>query len=445
MRVLMISDVYFPRVNGVSTSIQTFAREFTILGHSVTLLAPDYGQQVSEPFEVIRVPSRYLPFDPEDRMLRWGRLRAHRDKLLAAEFDLVHIHTPFVAHYAGLALARWLSLPVIESYHTFFEQYLDKYVPLVPSSWLRLAARRFSVAQCNDVNALAVPSKAMLEVLQQYGINTPATVVPTGIDLSQFSGGNGARFRQTWGIAPDRPLLVHAGRLAFEKNCEFLLHMLVRVKAEVPDVLLVIAGEGPARKQLEALAARLGLAEQVRFIGYLNRDGSLEDFYAAGDAFVFASRTETQGLVLLESKALGTPVVSTAVMGTLEVLRPGEGCLIAEDDEADFASHCVRLLTDSALRDALSLKAVRYAADWSATAMARRMLELYEQVTGVSAQLPVASAQTDAHRLEPLRPARLAEIQPASERQSLPSTDPGQDDEQLGSASVVRKRQQALP
>jgi glycosyltransferase involved in cell wall biosynthesis len=407
MRVLMISDVYFPRVNGVSTSIQTFAREFTALGHSVTLLAPDYGLNAPEPFEVIRIPSRYFAFDPEDRILRWGRIRAHRQRLQAAGFDLVHIHTPFIAHYAGLALARWLRLPVIESYHTFFEQYLDKYVPLVPSSWLRLMARRFSAAQCNDVDALAVPSLAMLEILQGYGIRTPAEVVPTGIDLKQFSGGDGARFRKAWDIAADRPLLVHAGRLAFEKNCDFLLRMLVHVKAEVPDVLLLIAGEGPARKQLEALVRRLDLGEQVRFIGYLDRDGSLEDFYAAGDAFVFASRTETQGLVLLESKALGTPVVSTAIMGTREVLRAGEGCLIAEDDEADFAAKCVRLLTDRALRDELSAKAVSYAQGWSSTAMAHRMLGLYARVIEGHAQAPESDAQ-----LGMIRPTRLGDAGP---------------------------------
>jgi len=411
MRVLMISDVYFPRVNGVSTSIQTFAREFTALGHSVTLLAPDYAQSAPEPFEVIRIPSRYFAFDPEDRILRWGRIRAHRERLRAAGFDLVHIHTPFIAHYAGLAMARWLSLPVIESYHTFFEQYLDKYVPLVPGSWLRLMARRFSAAQCNDVDAIAVPSRAMLEVLQGYGIRTPGEVVPTGIDLKQFAGGNGARFREAWDIAADRPLLVHAGRLAFEKNCDFLLRMLVRVKAEVPDVLLLIAGEGPARKQLEALARRLGLNGQVRFIGYLDRDGSLEDFYAAGDAFVFASRTETQGLVLLESKALGTPVVSTAIMGTQEVLRAGEGCLIAEDDEADFAANCVRLLTHRGLRDALSAKAVRYAQGWSSTAMAHRMLGLYARVVDGDAQAP----ETDA-RLGMIRPVRLGDTRPENGR-----------------------------
>jgi glycosyltransferase involved in cell wall biosynthesis len=410
MRLLMISDVYFPRVNGVSTSIQTVSRELLALGHEVTLLAPDYGEGYAEasgeqrgapvaapadaePFDVIRIPSRYLFFDPEDRMMRWLRIRALRAQLSAGGFDLVHIHTPFVAHYAGVAIARWLSVPVVESYHTFFEQYLDKYVTFLPGAWMRYAARSFSAAQCNDVDALVVPSRAMLEVLERYGIRTPAEVVPTGIELEQFAHGDGARFRRVHGIAPDRPLLVHVGRLAFEKNCDFLLRMLVHVKAELPDVLLVIAGGGPARRQLEALTRRLGLQAHVRFIGYLNRDGSLEDCYAAGDAFVFASLTETQGLVLLESMALGTPVVAIAEMGTREVLSQGDGCLIAPYDEVAFAAHCLRLLADRALRSALSARAVRYAQAWSAPVLVQRLLKFYQRALAARGG-PLDAAET---------------------------------------------------
>lgn len=380
MRVLMISDVYFPRINGVSTSIQTFARELTARGHRITLIAPEYGTSEPEPFAVIRVPSRYLPLDPEDRILRTGRLRAHRPRLAAEGFDLIHIQTPFIAHYAGLAMARRLGLPTVESYHTFFEQYLDKYIPFVPAAWLRAAARRFSASQCNAVNALVVPSRAMLEVLDGYGVSTRAEVIPTGIELERFSTGDGARFRQRHGIDPARPVLVHVGRLAFEKNIEFLLHTLTCIRQAVPDVLLVIAGEGPARRELETLTARLGLHEQVLFVGYLSRDGALEDCYCAGAAFVFASRTETQGLVLLEAMALGVPVVSTAIMGTREVLDDGRGCLIAEDDETDFAAKAVRLLTEPELRARLSAEARRYAQGWSAPALAERMIQFYQEV-----------------------------------------------------------------
>ncbi len=143
----------------------------------------------------------------------------------------------------------------------------------------------------------------------------------------------------------------------------------------------VVEGEGPAKKALERQADSLGLGGNTLFTGYLDRDGSLEDCYSAGAAFLFASRTETQGLVLLESMALGVPVVSTAVMGTKEVLGKGGGSLIAAEDEHDFASKAVRLLTEPLLRERLSREAVEHARDWSAPVMADRMLQLYEQVT----------------------------------------------------------------
>ncbi|NEV63840.1 glycosyltransferase [Thiorhodococcus minor] len=380
MRVLMISDVYFPRVTGVSTSIQTFARELQLKGHEVALIAPDYGQDTQDPFEIIRIPSRYLPIDPEDRILRARQIRRHEPNLARRGFDLVHIQTPFIAHYVGLGIAKRLKLPVVESYHTFFEEYFQHYVPFVPTRWLQRAARYFSVAQCNAVDALAVPSRAMLDVLEGYGVKTPAAVIPTGIELKQFSRGDGQRFRRRYGIPASRPTLVIVSRLAFEKNIDFILRVLVRVKREVPNVLLIIAGDGPAKHDLERQAQGLGLADNILFTGYLNRDGSLEDCYCAGSAFVFASRTETQGLVLLEAMALGVPVVSTAVMGTKEVLGDGRGALIAQEDEQDFAGKAVRLLQEPLLRERLSREATQQAQAWSAPALSERMLELYERV-----------------------------------------------------------------
>ena len=380
MRILFVSDVYFPRVNGVSTSIQTFAREFVAKRHQLTLIAPDYGQTDRDPFDIIRIPARRLPLDPEDRLLHARSIRRLTPRLAGAGFDLIHIQTPFVAHYAGIQLARRLHLPVIESYHTFFEEYLDKYVSFLPSRLLRLAARRLSRRQCNSVDALIVPSRPMLDVLQSYGVSTPAAVIPTGIALDRFTRGNGVRFRRRHGIPPDRPTLVHVGRLAHEKNIDFLLRVLARVKARHPSVLLVVAGEGPARGSLEILAHRLQLGHNILFVGYLERNGAVEDCYCAGDAFIFASRTETQGLVLLEAMALGVPVVSTAAMGTREVLREGRGCLIAGDDESDFADKVTRVLEDRRLRAVLSARAKRYAANWSAPLLAQDMLAFYDSV-----------------------------------------------------------------
>ncbi len=392
MRILMVSDVSFPRVNGVSTSIATFRQSLAEIGHETTLVAPAYPGAGAEA-DVIRIPSRAVPRDPEDRLMSRGRVVALAGLLAPRGFDIVHVHTPFVAHYAGITLARRLGLPVVETYHTFFEEYLHHYLPLLPRAVTRFVARRGSAAQCAQVDALIVPTGQMLSVLRGYGIGTRAEVLPTGIDLERFRGGDGAAFRRRHGIAADRPVLTHISRVAHEKNIDFVLEALTRVRREVPDVLLVIAGEGPALEHLRRLAARLGLDGHVLFVGYLDRAQELLDCYRAGDAFVFASRTETQGLVLLEALALGVPVISTAVLGTAEVLAGARGALIAPDEVAGFAAAVTRVLTDAALRARLAAAAPADAAAWSAAAMAERLVALYHEVIlGAAARYSAAPA-----------------------------------------------------
>jgi len=271
LRILKLSDVYFPRVNGVSTSIQTFRQSLYELGHETVLLAPDYGEPGQrEEAGVRRVAARRVPLDPEDRMMQYRRLLGQaRDTLRGGGYDVVHVHTPFLAHYAGVRLRREFGVPVVETYHTYFEEYLHHYVPFLPGGVLRLLARRFAVSQCRAVDALVVPTHAMLEVLRRYGV---------------------------------------------------------------------------------------------------------------------AARTETQGLVLLEAMALGVPVVSTAVLGTTEVLRDAEGAIVVREEESEFAAAVLGLLDDPELQTTLRAGGARTAARWSATSLAGRMAELYRDVAGGAAE-----------------------------------------------------------
>jgi len=379
MRVLMISDVYFPRINGVSTSIQTFRRGLHSAGVETVLVAPEYPAAWHGPDdgEIVRIPSRYLPRDPEDRAMKLGPLRKLRAKLPQRRFDLVHIQTPFIAHYQGVRIARELGVPAIETYHTYFEEYLYHYVPLMPRGLMRFIARRFTSSQCNVLGALVVPSRAMQEALANYGVRCPMQIVPTGMEMERFAAGDGARFRAQLNIAPGQPTLVHVGRIAHEKNIDFLFRMLTKVVARRPDVVFIVAGEGPALAHCKTYAASLGLSQHVRFVGYLSRDSTLLDCYRAGDLFVFSSKTETQGLVLLEAMALGVPVVSTAHMGTADIVRPERGARVAPDDEAGFAGIVVDLLGDPQTRAAMADEARAYAATWSASAMTARLIDFY--------------------------------------------------------------------
>ena len=389
----MISDVYFPRVNGVSTAIMTLRRELQREGHEITLIAPDYGSVTADEKNIIRIAARSVWLDPEDRIMASNKIAALIPHLQTTAFDLVHIHTPFVAHYAGLKIARALGVPVVETYHTFFEEYLFHYVPLLPKAFMRYLARAFSRSQCAALDGLIVPSQPMLDTLLRYGVDTHTQVIPTGIELSDFSGGDGGRFRTQHGIPHAQPLLLFVGRIAHEKNIGFLLHTLTHIKQAYPEVLLVLAGEGPASAALQRQTARLKLDAHVRFVGYLERSRELLDCYRAADIFIFSSRTETQGLVLLEAMALGTPVVGLAIMGTAEVLRHGQGAYIAPDDVHGFANTVSDLLGDPEARAALKQSAIEYVQEWAAPEMTRRLSRFYEHIVSMRGE---ASARNSA-------------------------------------------------
>lgn len=384
MRILMISDVYFPRINGVSTSTQTFIGELKQLGHEVTLIAPSYSSQAETVFEpdtgIIRIPSRQVMFDPEDRFMSRRAIRQLLPHLHKQKYDVIHIQTPFVAHYLGVWLARELGLPCVETYHTFFEEYLYHYLPLAPKRLMRYLAKHYTTKQCNEVDQVIVPSSAMREVLQNYGVSTDIQILPTGLPSQDYQSGNGEQFRLEFGIASERPVMLTVGRVAFEKNIDFLVDVVKQVRERIPNVLFIIAGEGPMLPHLKKRVQQEGLQQQIMFVGYLERATKLQDCYGAANVFVFASRTETQGLVLLEAMAQGLPVVSTAVMGTRDVLVDQQGCLIAPEDIGQFAEKTEQILSSDTLQQQLRQSGKTYAAKWTASGYAGKLAELYQRL-----------------------------------------------------------------
>ena len=409
MHVLMISDVYFPRINGVSTSIQTFHTTLSRLGVHVTIVAPDYPGTDNEADAdagalhawdspsgagIVRLPSRAVPLDPEDRLMRWSLLAELDRRLAGADYDLVHVQTPFAAHYAGLRLARARGIPCIATYHTHFEEYLFHYIRFLPRAALRYAARGLARHQCNALDAIVVPSQPMAATLRDYGITRPLHVIATGLPESQFLRGDGKRFRQAWGIAPEHKVALFVGRAAFEKNIGFLLEMTALARRQRPNLILVIAGEGPALPALRRQAAALRIEDHVRFVGYLPRDGGLRDCYAAADVFTFASLTETQGLVLLEAMAIGLPVLAIPALGAAEIINPARGAIPAAETAEDFADQLVALLNRPTKLLVMANEAIAFAREWDAATQGARLAALYSQLLraprAVDCQQPVS-------------------------------------------------------
>jgi 1,2-diacylglycerol 3-alpha-glucosyltransferase len=388
MNILFISDVFFPRVNGVSTSINTFATELRALGHQVTLIAPSYTNEDKQEEWIVRVPSHKIYFDPEDRLMNFSKLKALLPWIRDKHFDIIHIHTPFTAHYVGIHFGKKLDIPVVETYHTFFEDYLHHYLPFIPQFISRKLARTISRRQCNVVDGIVSPSKPMLDVLKQYGIKTPAEVVATGLDDSSFASVDGEYFRMSHDIPLAQPMLLFVGRVAHEKNIGFLLEMHVELIKNHPDALLVITGEGPAEESIKHTIEKLGISNQVRMIGYLDRSHELIACYKAADIFVFASKSETQGLVLLEAMAQGTAVVAIAELGTKSILIEGEGVLIAKDDINDFADKVSVLLSDAPKRQMIGEKGRQYAKEkWGAGVLAKKVAKFYKSTVNQKSSL----------------------------------------------------------
>ncbi len=391
MRILIISDVYFPRINGVSTSIKSFRHALADLDVDVHVLAPHYPAPYPPDDQVIRVPSQRVPFDPEDRLMYQGPLKQALHQAASNDYDLVHVQTPFAAHYAGLKFARSQRLPCVATYHTHFEEYLHNYVPIVPKGILRSMARQLAQRQCNALDAVIVPSRAMQDTLTAYGVTAPMHRVPTGIPVAHFrrpaSADISSSFRQRYGIPDDVPMALFVGRAAHEKNIDFLLDAMPHALQDCPQLVMTIAGEGPALPALKRQAEKLGIGEKVFFVGYLDRQTELPACYAAADIFAFASRTETQGLVLLEAMAAGVPVLAFAYLGTREIVEPRRGALPSPQTVEAFGQALASLANDPAQRQQMATEAIAFADEWTTEACAQRMAEVYRSLVATPAAL----------------------------------------------------------
>jgi glycosyltransferase involved in cell wall biosynthesis len=268
----------------------------------------------------------------------------------------------------------------VTTYHTHFEEYLFHYIPFIPRPVLRGAARLLARRQCNALDAVVVPSTAMAETLRGYGVTAPLRVLPTGLPATQFIRGNGAAFREQFGIGRERQVALFVGRAAHEKNIGFLLQAVAMARRQRPALMLVIAGEGPALGALKQQAADLGISDHVRFVGYLARDTGLRDCYAAADLFTFASLTETQGLVLLEAMAIGLPVLAIPALGAADIIQPLRGSVAGARTPEVFAAQMAILLNHPEALAELGHEARVFAGEWGAEHQAAKLAALYREL-----------------------------------------------------------------
>ena len=374
MKIGLFSDTYLPQINGVTTTVHWLREELEHMGHEVYVFCPHYGRERPDP-RVVRLPSLPFLFHRESRVaFPTIPLRARR---IMGELEAIHSHTPFSLGTLALWAARRARIPHVHTYHTLYVAYRHYLPP--PLRPPRRMAEVLSAAFCNRCDAVTVESTPIRDELLRYGVRVPIHVFPFGVNLRLFSRPIQHDIRADLSLPRDATLLLYVGRLAPEKNVHFLLRAFREVALRRPDVLLLMIGGGPAAEDLVREAQRLGIAGQVIFPGYIGHD-RLVDYYRQCDLFVFASKTETQGLVVLEAMAAGLPVVAIPEMGVKDIVRDGENALCAPEDEVRYAEAVLELLADASLRERLREGALRTARELSTETSTRKLLAVFEQI-----------------------------------------------------------------
>ncbi|OQY35265.1 MAG: hypothetical protein B6241_01875 [Spirochaetaceae bacterium 4572_59] len=378
MKIAMLTDTYTPQINGVVTSIRSSVEELTLLGHEVFIFAPDFGGKEQSEGNVFRFPSTGFPFKAIKEFQVSRGYGSIIQKLKELKIDLIHSHVPGSMGLKAIPISRYLKIPHVHTYHTFWPDYVH-YVPL-GSRYTKLTAEHYSALFCNRCDAIIAPTQKIQDALRLYGTRTPISVVPTGIKTAEFSQQTNKDLHERFHIPMDRKILVYAGRIAKEKNVFFLLDVMEEIihKMNNKRYHLLLLGDGAARKSLEKRAAETGLSSYISYSGFLAHEDVMEIFHQS-DLFVFASRTETQGLVLLEAMASGIPAVVVEALGIGDIMKDGKGGISVPEDSKIFSLAVIEIMEDEKLYNKKKGEVARKAKEYSISNCTKRMEDLYER------------------------------------------------------------------
>lgn len=366
MRIAFFADSYKPYISGVTNSLELLVNELRELGHRVYVFAPRYPKHVDSDPDIIRFPSLPTGY-PKFRLAL-----PYINRL--PEVDLIHSHSPFQAGLLARYLARKRRAPFVYTFHTLFTRYVH-YARFVPEPLSKLSMVTYVRQFCRGTRVIIAPSELARRVLRSWQIKEEVRVVPSGVDLSSLPrdlASERHKLLKKLSLPSSGKNLLYVGRISEEKNLPFILKAFQKIN--FPARLLLVGG-GP---QLNAF--KKNNAKNVHFLGEVKYPEVLS-YYSLGDIFVFASLTETQGLVLVEAKAAGLPIVALFAGGLTTSVRSGVDGYLTPRNEKDYVEHIERLLRDEGLRHRMGLAAKEDAhANFSSAVVAKQMENIYNSI-----------------------------------------------------------------
>jgi 1,2-diacylglycerol 3-alpha-glucosyltransferase len=373
MHIAMFTDSYLPARDGVVSSILLTKAGLERQGHKVTVFAPEPenghredGVQYFRSISYKRYPGYTISPFPTNKC----------EILRDLEVDVIHTHGVLFMAVRSMFAARTLEIPIVVSFHTMVTDAAKYYAPVPIPDWVTNRLFWIYLRQLLErADSVVAPSAAIRTELLTYA---PAMhrieVIPTGVDCQRFNPEvDGSLIRARYGLE-GKKVLLHIGRIAWEKNLDLVIDGFEELSREDPLVRLLIVGNGPAKDHYMDLVTSKGLDDRVTFTGFI-ADDELPQIYAACDASVIASKFETQGLVGLEAMASGRPVAGINYRAVREMIRDGENGHVFEEDPSSCARAMRLTLENSA---SLGPKARRFAMGYSVELSVKKLEELYE-------------------------------------------------------------------
>jgi glycosyltransferase involved in cell wall biosynthesis len=380
MKIAFFTNQYLPYLSGITLSIKILKEELENLGHTVFVLGPKYPDYIEPDRRVLPLPS--LPATYPGYRLVIPYSASAFATLKKEKIDLIHAHQPFGVGLTALLLAKRMRVPFVYTMHTLFPRYVH-HTPFIPQTLAKRAVSAYIAFFCQQADAVIVPSLMVKRWLMLSHISTPIEVLPTGISLELAKQKKklkteGLEVRNQHQIPHDAKILLYVGRLSEEKNIAFLLRAFPVIRQQEPNTYLLLVGGGPKEKDYRALASKLD--RNIVFAG-AKEHADVVAYYLAADLFVYASVTETQGLVLSEAKMCGLPVVAVFGGGIQDVVKNRIDGYLVPRNEATFVQHVVRLLQNEELRKTMGLKAKEDAQlRFSSVQVAKRAEALYNSL-----------------------------------------------------------------
>lgn len=378
MRIAIFTNNYLPNPFGVSMSVESFRKELERFGHVVYIFAPDFEGYVDENENVFRYPAIDLTF--KNIHFPIAIPFSHRISMILEklEIDVIHAQHPNLLGWQAKRWAKKKNVPLVFTWHTLYDRYAH-FVPFIPSSWAAKWAIGNAVSYANKCDQIIVPTKSVKKIITDWGVkNSNIEAIPTGVEEDFFMDSDRDGMRKKLEIADDETVLLLVSRLTKEKNVEFLVRSVIEILKKTKKTRFILAGEGNELPKLRKMILEAGLADIVVFYGIAKRDVA-KNIYAASDIFVYASTSETQGMILTEAMCLGLPIVAVSATGSKDIIGNQVTGILVEENEDAFAAAAVRLVEDGNLRKKFSENSKRVAMEnYTSKICTQKLLASYE-------------------------------------------------------------------